>query len=74
MPPLPVISGDDAIRAFGRAGWVVKRHRGSHVMMVKPGMRVTLSVPQHKELDRGTLRSLISDSGLTVEEFIELLD
>lgn len=74
MPPLPVISGHDAVKAFIRAGWFVQRQRGSHLMMVKPGMRVTLSVPQHKELDRGTLRSLISDSGLTVEEFIQLLD
>ncbi|MDK2855964.1 MAG: hypothetical protein PWQ86_1177 [Bacillota bacterium] len=74
MPPLPVISGHDAVRAFSRAGWVVKRQRGSHVIMVKPGNKITLSIPQHKELDRGTLRSLISDSGLTVEEFVRLLD
>lgn len=41
-------------------------------MMTKPGSMVTLSVPQHRELDRGLLRALIRDAGLTVEEFIAL--
>jgi predicted RNA binding protein YcfA (HicA-like mRNA interferase family) len=44
-----------------------------HIIMVKPDSQVTLSVPKHKELDRGTLRKLIKLAGLTVEEFIELL-
>jgi len=46
---------------------------GSHLVMVKPGVRVNLSIPQHKELSIGTLRSLIRHSGLTVDEFLELL-
>jgi len=41
--------------------------------MVKPGSRVNLSVPQHKELSVGTLRALIRHAGLTVDEFLELL-
>jgi predicted RNA binding protein YcfA (HicA-like mRNA interferase family) len=41
--------------------------------MIKPGVRANLSVPQHKELSIGTLRSLIRDAGLTVEEFQALL-
>lgn len=41
--------------------------------MTKPGVRVNLSVPQHKELSVGTLRALIGHSGLTVDEFIDLL-
>lgn len=74
MPPLPVISGKEALRAFSRAGWVLKRRRGSHMIMVKTGVRVSLSIPNHKVLDRGLLRSLISEAGLTVQEFIDLLE
>lgn len=73
MPKLPVISGTEAIKAFSRAGWRVARQRGSHVHMVKEGHEAVLTVPLHSELDRGTLRALIRLSGLTVEEFVELL-
>jgi predicted RNA binding protein YcfA (HicA-like mRNA interferase family) len=41
--------------------------------MTKPGSFANLTIPQHKELSVGTLRSLIRDSGLTVDEFLELL-
>ncbi len=74
MPALPVISGADAVKAFNQAGWVAVRQRGSHIIMVKEGSMASLSVPDHRELARGTLRSLIRDAGLTVGEFIELLD
>ncbi|RXT03661.1 type II toxin-antitoxin system HicA family toxin [Ammoniphilus sp. CFH 90114] len=73
MPPLPVVSGMEARRAFENDGWIFKRQKGSHMILTKQGMRVTLSIPNHKELDRGTLRSLISDIGLTVDEFMNLL-
>ena len=74
MPNLPVVSGKDAVRAFERAGWRVDRQRGSHVVMLKPGHIASLSIPQHKELARGTLRALIRAAGLSVEQFISLLD
>jgi len=70
---LPVISGAEAMKAFGRAGWRVDRQRGSHVIMLKRGSLASLSVPQHRELAPGTLRSLIRSAGMTVEEFVELL-
>ena len=44
------------------------------MILVKPGVPVNLSVPDHRELDRGLLRGLIRDAGLTVEEFVALLD
>ncbi|MBI5190327.1 MAG: type II toxin-antitoxin system HicA family toxin [Nitrospirae bacterium] len=72
MPPLPVLSGSEAVRAFERAGWVVVRQRGSHVIMLKSGHIASLSIPQHKEVAPGTLRTLIRNSGLTVEDFIKL--
>ncbi|MGI6435776.1 MAG: type II toxin-antitoxin system HicA family toxin [Syntrophomonadaceae bacterium] len=73
MPPIPVISGQEALKAFNRAGWVYMRRHGSHMILTKSGMNITLSIPDHKELDTGTLRSLIRKSGLTVEEFINLI-
>ena len=69
MPPLPAISGRRAVRAFERLGWQVARQRGSHVILVKEGENTTLSVPDHKELAKGTLRSLIRSAGITVQEF-----
>ena len=73
MPKLPVISGAEAVRAFERAGWSVARQRGSHVIMLKAGHIASLSIPQHKEIAPGTLRALIRNSGLTVEDFLNLL-
>lgn len=71
---LPVCSGREAVRAFERGGWRVARQTGSHIILTKPSAWTTLSVPDHRELDRGTLRALIRTAGLTVPEFLELLD
>jgi len=51
----------------------VRRQTGSHVALDKEGEAPTLSVPKHRELDKGLLRRLIKDAGLTVEEFVGLL-
>ena len=60
------------MRAFIKAGWVVDRQRG-HVMLKKDGSSVVLSIPQHRQLGKGLLRSLIADSGLRVAEFVKFL-
>ena len=74
MPKLPVVSGLEARRAFERAGWVFVRVGSSrHMILRKPGFVVALSIPEHRTLDRGLLRSLIRDAGMTVEEFNDLL-
>lgn len=70
---LPIISGREAVRAFEKAGWQVMRQRGSHIVMIKDGVAANLSIPDHKEIDRGLLRSQIRKAGLTIEEFVELL-
>jgi predicted RNA binding protein YcfA (HicA-like mRNA interferase family) len=72
MAALPVLSGREAVRAFGKDGWQVARQRGSHIILIKPGSIVTLSVPDHREVAKGTLRSLIRASGMTVEQFCDL--
>lgn len=69
MSALPVISGRKAVRAFERLGWQVARQRGSHIIMVKEGDIATLSIPDHKEVAKGTLRCLIRAAGITVDEF-----
>jgi len=73
MGKLGNISGKEAVKAFQKAGWQPIGQVGSHLVMVKPGIRVNLSIPQHKELSVGTLRALIRNAGLTVQEFLELL-
>lgn len=73
MPKLPVVSGQEAVRAFEKAGWTVARQRGSHVVLTRPGSIFTLSIPLHDELGPGLLRDQIRKAGLTIEEFITLL-
>lgn len=70
MPAVPVLSGKEVIQVFIRLGWQVTRQRGSHVVLTKEGEIATLSVPDHKEVARGTLRSLIRAANLTTDEFI----
>ncbi|MBE3602318.1 type II toxin-antitoxin system HicA family toxin [bacterium] len=74
MANLPVCSGWEAVAAFERAGWRRNRQRGSHVSMIKSRSLYVLTVPLHRELDRGTLRSLIRKAGLTIEEFCSYLN
>ncbi len=73
MPPVPILTPADVIKAFERLGWRVVRQKGSHIIMTMPGHIATLSIPNHAEVARGTLRSLIARAGLTVERFIETL-
>ena len=67
------ISGKQAVKAFRKAGWKAVGQVGSHLVMIKTATRVNLSIPQHKELSVGTLRALIRNAGLSVDEFMELL-
>jgi predicted RNA binding protein YcfA (HicA-like mRNA interferase family) len=72
MASLPVLSGREVVRTFAQDGWQTARQRGSHIILIKSGSIVTLSVPDHREVAKGTLRSLIRSSGLTVDEFVAL--
>jgi len=70
MSKLPLVSGEEAIKAFGRFGFhPVRQTGGSHVVLKKNGYAILLSVPKHDELKKGLLRGLIRDAGLTVDEF-----
>ena len=73
MPALPQLSGRETVRVFESLGWKVVRQKGSHIILFKDGQVATLSVPDHKEVAKGTLRSLIRSAGLTVSEFLFVL-
>ncbi len=74
MPPLPSLNGSDVVRVFEALGWEVARRRGSHIVLVKSGSLATLSVPDHRMVAKGTLRSLIRAADMTVSEFVSLAD
>ncbi|MGO9775578.1 MAG: type II toxin-antitoxin system HicA family toxin [Terracidiphilus sp.] len=67
MGKLSNISGKEAAKVFGKAGWLARGQAGSHLILTKAGVRANLTIPLHPELASGTLRSLIRDSGLTVD-------
>jgi predicted RNA binding protein YcfA (HicA-like mRNA interferase family) len=70
---LPVISGQRLIKALERDGWEVARQRGSHVRLKHPDRRVSLTVPLHRELKRGTLAGILGDAGIDSGRLRELL-
>jgi len=63
------------VRAFQRAGWKNTRQRSSHIILEKEGHEATLSIPVHKgkNVKRGTLRDLIRDARMSVDEFLEYI-
>ena len=72
MARLLALGASEVIRAFEVLGWEVAR-LGNHIILVRDGSNVSLSVPNHAEVARGTLRRLIRDAGVTVAEFTDAL-
>jgi predicted RNA binding protein YcfA (HicA-like mRNA interferase family) len=70
---LPVVSGQRLVKALERDGWQVARQRGSHVRLKHPGRRISLTVPLHRELKRGTLAGILTDAGVDSERLRRLL-
>ena len=70
---LPVMNGREVVRIFEKLGWRFVRQKGSHMILVKTGEMVTLSVPDHSEVAKGTLRKLIRTAGITVDEFLSVM-
>jgi predicted RNA binding protein YcfA (HicA-like mRNA interferase family) len=73
MTKLPMISGRQLVRGLEQAGFVFDRQRGSHIMLCRNDPPTTLSVPDHHELDRGTLRALLRQAGVSPSQLMELL-
>ena len=73
MPSVPILRPREFVKTFEKLGWEIGRQRDSHIILTKEGHISTLSIPNHPEVARGTLRSLIARAGTSVEEFIEAL-
>ena len=71
MSKLPVLSGKEVLEILRSIGYYVRDQKGSHIHLRNPA-RKPLTIPNHKEIARGTLRQIIKDAGLTVEEFLKL--
>ena len=72
---LPILSGHEVIKALSKQGFKVARQKGSHIILVKESDtgKKGVVVPNHKEIDKGTLLEIIRQTGLTKEEFIKLI-
>jgi predicted RNA binding protein YcfA (HicA-like mRNA interferase family) len=73
MSSLPRISGRECVKALAKTDFYLKRQEGSHMILRRDNPFCQVVVPDHKELDRGTLRAIIRQTGLSVDEFIKLL-
>jgi predicted RNA binding protein YcfA (HicA-like mRNA interferase family) len=73
MSALPVVSGRECAKALSKLGFQLLRQHGSHLVLRRNTPFAQLVVPEHKVLDRGTLRAIIRQADLTVEEFLKLL-
>ena len=73
MSKLPRLSGRECVSALEKAGFHKKRQHGSHIIMRRNDPFAQVVVPDHSELDRGTLRAIIRQAGLTVEQLNALL-
>jgi predicted RNA binding protein YcfA (HicA-like mRNA interferase family) len=73
MTSLPQVSGRQCVAALLKKGFQLKRQNGSHMILRRNEPYAQVVVPDHKALDRGTLRSILRQAGMTTEEFITLL-
>ena len=74
MPKLPVVSGIEIVKALAKIGYETDHQTGSHIILRQkeyPYRRLT--IPNHKEIAKGTLRAIIRQAGLTLEELLEIL-
>ena len=73
MTKLPRISSRECIKALEKIGFYIDRQKGSHIILYRDNPYSKVVVPEHRELPSGTLRAIIKNTDLTVDEFIELL-
>jgi predicted RNA binding protein YcfA (HicA-like mRNA interferase family) len=73
MSKLPRVSSRECVNALLKVGFIVSRQRGSHIILYREDPYAKAIVPQRREISTGTLRRILRDAGLTVDEFIELL-
>jgi predicted RNA binding protein YcfA (HicA-like mRNA interferase family) len=73
MSRLPQVSGPDVVRVLQKAGFTVRRQHGSHIIIRRDTPFAQTVVPNHRQIDRGTLRAILRQTDLSVDEFTKLL-
>lgn len=73
MSKLPLISGRECVKVLMKIGFYFKRQEGSHMILRRDNPFAQVVVPDHKESDRGTLRAIIRQAGLSVHDFVNIL-
>lgn len=73
MTKLPQLSGPDLVRALQKVGFTVRRQHGSHIIMRRDDPFAQTVVPNHRQIDRGTLRAILRQIGITADQLIDLL-
>ena len=73
MSKLPQVSGDDVVRILQKLGFTIRRQHGSHIVMRRDEPFAQTVVPNHRQLDRGTLRAILRQTDITVDELMKLL-
>jgi predicted RNA binding protein YcfA (HicA-like mRNA interferase family) len=71
-PKPPLLSGREIVKAFQRIGYHRVDQRGSHIKIRNDTTQITLIIPDHKEVDRWTLKGILKDAEISVEEFWRL--
>ena len=66
-------SGNQQVKALRRIGFIVDHQKGSHIFMYNPNENISVIIPQHKEIKKGTLHSIIKKAGLSIDELKELI-
>ena len=73
MSRLPQVSGAELVRALQNLGFVVKRQQGSHIILRRTDPFAQTVVPNHRQIDRGTLRAILRQTGISVEDLHKAL-
>jgi len=73
LTKLPVVSGKQCVKALAKVGFLFKRQEGSHMVLRREDPFCQVTVPDHKDLDRGTLRGILKQAGISPEEFQRIL-
>lgn len=74
MTKLPIISGRECVKILKKAEFLILRQKGSHIIMRKESPFTQIVIPNHKVLDRGTLRAIIRQAGISVDEFVQFME
>ena len=73
MSKLPQISGQELVRALSKIGFAVRRQHGSHIILRRTDPFAQTVVPDHRQIDRGTLRAILRQTDIEVDELVKLL-